>query len=54
VLLALGGGLEPVAGVPWLPIELAVGLGLVLPVVAALYPARLASRITIVTALQFE
>ncbi|HKB28309.1 MAG TPA: ABC transporter permease, partial [Candidatus Limnocylindrales bacterium] len=54
VLLALGGGLGPVAGVPWLPIELAAGLGLLLPVIAALYPARLASRITIVTALQFE
>ncbi len=54
VLLALGGGLAPVAGVPWLPIELAAALGLLLPVIAALYPAQLASRITIVTALQFE
>ena len=54
VLLALGGGLGPVAGVPWLPIELAAGLGLVLPVIAALYPARLASRFSIVSALQFE
>lgn len=54
VLLALGGGLGPVAGVPWLPIELATALGLVLPVIAALYPSRIASRFSIVTALQFE
>jgi len=54
VLLALGGGLGPVAGIPWVPIELAAALGLVLPVIAAVYPARLASRVTIVSALQFE
>jgi putative ABC transport system permease protein len=54
VLLALGGGLGPVAGIPWFPIELAAALGLLLPAIAALYPAQLASRITIVTALQFE
>jgi putative ABC transport system permease protein len=54
VLLALGGGLGPVAGVPWLPIELAAALGLLLPVIAAIYPARIASRVSIVTALQFE
>jgi putative ABC transport system permease protein len=54
VMLALGGGLGPVAGVPWLPIELAAGLGLVLPVVAAVYPSRMAARISIVEALQFE
>jgi len=54
VLLALGGGLGPVAGVPWYPIAIAVGLGLVLPVIAALYPARVAARFSIVTALQFE
>jgi putative ABC transport system permease protein len=54
VLLALGGGFGPVAGVPWQPIGIAVGLGLVLPVVAALYPSRIAARVSIVTALQFE
>ena len=54
VLLALGHGLGPVAGIPWLPIELAAVLGLVLPVLAALYPSRLAARISIVEALQFE
>jgi putative ABC transport system permease protein len=54
VLLALGGGLGPVAGIPWLPIELAAGLGLLLPVVAAIYPSRLASQVSIVQALQFE
>ena len=51
---SLGGGLGPVAGIPWLPVELAAGLGLLLPVAAALYPARVAARVTIVTALQFE
>jgi putative ABC transport system permease protein len=54
VLLALGGGLGPVAGLPTLPIELAAGLGLVLPVVAAIYPARIASRVSIISALKFE
>jgi putative ABC transport system permease protein len=54
VLLAVGGGFGPVAGIPWTPIGIAVGLGLVLPVVAALYPSRIAARVSIVTALQFE
>ncbi|HEX8024738.1 MAG TPA: FtsX-like permease family protein, partial [Candidatus Limnocylindrales bacterium] len=54
VLLALGGGLGPVAGIPWMPVGLAVGLGLVLPVIAAIYPSRIAARVSIVTALQFE
>jgi putative ABC transport system permease protein len=54
VLLALGGSLSPVAGLPALPIELAAGLGLVLPVVAAIYPSRIASRVSIVSALKFE
>jgi putative ABC transport system permease protein len=54
VLLALGGGLGPVAGIPWLSIELAATLGLILPAVAAVYPSRLASHVSIVQALQFE
>jgi len=54
VLLTLGGGLGPVTSLPWQPIGIAVALGLVLPVIAALYPSRIAARVSIVTALQFE
>jgi putative ABC transport system permease protein len=54
VLLALGRGLGPVTGFPWLPIELAAVLGLVLPVIAAIYPSRIAARVSIVDALDFE
>jgi putative ABC transport system permease protein len=54
LLLALGRGLGPVVGFPWLPIELAAILGLVLPVAAAIYPSRMAARVSIVDALEFE
>lgn len=54
VLLALGHGLGPVAGIPWVPVGLAAALGLTLPVLAAVYPSQLAARISIVEALQFE
>jgi len=54
VLLQLGGGLGHPGGVPWLPIGVAAVLGLVLPAVAALYPARAAARVSIVAALRFD
>jgi putative ABC transport system permease protein len=54
VMLAMGGTLAPVAGIPWAPIEVAAVLGLVLPIVAAIYPSRMAARVSIVQALQFE
>ncbi len=54
VMLGLGGRLDSVAGVPWLPMLAAAGLGLVLPAVAALYPSLVAARISIVQALRFE
>jgi len=54
VMLALGGTFAPVVGIPWLPIEVAAVLGLVLPIVAAIYPSRMAARVSIVQALQFE
>jgi len=54
VMLAMGGTLAPIAGIPWLPIEVAAVLGLVLPIVAAIYPSRMAARVSIVQALQFE
>ena len=54
VMLAIGGDLAPVIGVPWLPIEVAIVLGLGLPIVAAIYPSRMAARVSIVQALQVE
>ena len=54
VLLQLGGGLGQPGGVPWLPIGVAAALGLVLPALAALYPARAAARVSIVEALRFD
>jgi putative ABC transport system permease protein len=53
-LLQLGGGLGTPGGLPWVPIGIAAVLGLVLPALAALYPARLASRITIVQSLHYD
>jgi ABC-type antimicrobial peptide transport system permease subunit len=40
--------------VPWLPIGTAALLGLVLPALAALSPARAAARVSIVEALRFD
>lgn len=54
LLLQLGGGLQNPGGLPWLPIAIAAALGLVLPAIAAVYPARMASRVHIVRALHFD
>ena len=54
VLLQLGGGAAHPGGAPWLPIGVAATLGLVLPALAALYPARAAARVSIVEALRFD
>lgn len=54
LLLELGGGLGAPGGLPWGPIGIAAILGLVLPAVAALYPARVASRISIVESLHYD
>ncbi|HXG26783.1 MAG TPA: FtsX-like permease family protein [Candidatus Binatia bacterium] len=54
VLLQLGGGLNQPGAIPWLPIGVAAILGLVLPALAAVYPARAASRISIVSSLHFD
>ena len=54
LLLQLGGGLGAPGGLPWQPIAIAAALGLVLPAAAALYPARLASRISIVRSLYYD
>ena len=54
MLLQLGGGLGAPGGVPWFPIGVAAFLGLVLPALAAVYPARLAARISIVQSLHYD
>lgn len=53
VLLAGGGG-DVALGVPWLAVGVAFGLGVGLAMLAAAYPARLASRISIVRAVGYE
>jgi putative ABC transport system permease protein len=54
VMLYLAGGLAQAAGVPWLPIGIAAALGLLLPILASIYPSRMAARVSIVEALQFS
>jgi putative ABC transport system permease protein len=53
VILA-GGRIDVASGVPWPIIGLALVLGLVVAMLAAAYPARLASRLSIVRAVQYE
>ena len=54
LLLQLGGGFGGIGQIPWWPIGVAAVLGLVLPAAAAIYPARIASRISIVQSLHFD
>ena len=53
VILA-GGRLDVASGMPWPIIGLALVLGVVVAMLAAAYPARLASRLSIVRAVQYE
>jgi len=53
VLLAGGGG-PVVVDIPWVPILTAIVLGIAVSMAAAWYPARLASRLAIVAAVQHE
>ncbi len=53
VVLA-GGRIDVATGVPWQIVGLAVVLGVGLAMLAAAYPARLASRLSIVRAVQYE
>ena len=53
VVLA-GGRLDLGAGSPWAMIAFVVVLGVVVAMVAAAYPARIASRLSIVRAVHFE
>ena len=53
VMVAIAGGDAALGfGLPWGSIGLAAGLGIGLSMVAAWYPARLASRLSIVRAVQ--
>ncbi|HEX4898478.1 MAG TPA: FtsX-like permease family protein, partial [Candidatus Limnocylindrales bacterium] len=54
VMLILSGGFVASAGLPWGSIAIAAVLGLAGPAVAAWYPSRLASGVSIVRALKFE
>ncbi|MEO8272490.1 MAG: FtsX-like permease family protein [Chloroflexota bacterium] len=54
LLLELGGGLGAPGGLPWAPIGVAAVMGLLLPAIAAIYPARMASRISIVESLHYD
>lgn len=49
-----GGRLEVALGVPWLAVGVAFVLGIGLAMVASAYPARLASRVSIVRAVGYE
>ena len=53
VVLA-GGRVDVAGGIPWPIIGLALVLGVVVAMLAAAYPARLASRLSIVRAVQYE
>ena len=53
VILA-GGRVDVASGMPWPIIGLALVLGIVVAMLAAAYPARLASRLSIVRAVQYE
>jgi putative ABC transport system permease protein len=49
-----GGRLDVAAGIPWQVVGLTVVLGVSVAMLAAAYPARLAARLPIVQAVQFE
>jgi putative ABC transport system permease protein len=55
LMVALAGGRFDVAtGIPWSIVGLALVLGVVVAMLAAAYPARIASRLSIVRAVQYE
>jgi putative ABC transport system permease protein len=55
LMIALAGErLDISVELPWLPIGLCLVLGVAVSMLAAWYPARLAGRMSIVRALQFE
>jgi putative ABC transport system permease protein len=54
MVIVAGGRLDVASGMPWPIIGLALVLGVVVAMLAAAYPARLASRLSIVRAVQYE
>ncbi|MGZ9160269.1 MAG: FtsX-like permease family protein [Candidatus Limnocylindrales bacterium] len=55
LMIALSGGRwDPVAAIPWVAVLVAIVLGVVLAMLAAAYPARLASGVSIVRAVGYE
>ena len=55
LMVALAGGRFDVAtGIPWSIVGLALVIGVVVAMLAAAYPARIASRLSIVRAVQYE
>ncbi|HEV8403200.1 MAG TPA: FtsX-like permease family protein [Candidatus Limnocylindrales bacterium] len=55
IMVALTGGRPDIAaGIPWSIVGLALVLGVVVAMLAAAYPARIASRLSIVRAVQYE
>jgi ABC-type antimicrobial peptide transport system permease subunit len=53
VVLA-GGRLDVATGIPWQIVGLSMILGVAVAMLSAAYPARLASRLPIVRAVQYE
>jgi putative ABC transport system permease protein len=54
MVVMAGGKVDLAAGVPWPIIGLALVLGVAVAMLAAAYPARIASRLSIVRAVQYE
>ena len=54
MILLSGGRLDPAAAVPWVAVAVAFVLGVGLAMLAAAYPARLASGVSIVRAVAAE
>ena len=54
MVVMAGGRIDPAAGIPWAVIGLALVLGIAVAMLAAAYPARIASRLSIVRAVQYE
>ena len=54
MVVMAGGRVDVAAGIPWPIIGLALVLGVGVAMLAAAYPARLASRLSIVRAVQYE
>jgi putative ABC transport system permease protein len=54
MVVVTGGRLDVASGIPWSILGLALVLGVAVAMLAAAYPARIASRLSIVRAVQYE